>query len=98
MSLNDVGIYLGDGPFKSDIGINNLHPKTGSHWILNVPENFFDSYGCSPPQKLSKFIIKPKGHCLISGCNIHGLTNEKDSYCGSYCLFILVDKSLRKRL
>ena len=27
LSLNDVGIYLRDGPFKSDIGIVNLHPS-----------------------------------------------------------------------
>ena len=26
LSLNDVGIYLRDGPFESDIGIVNLHP------------------------------------------------------------------------
>ena len=26
LSLNDVGIYLGDGPFESDIEIVNLHP------------------------------------------------------------------------
>ena len=25
--LNDVGVYLRDGPFKSDIGIVNLHPS-----------------------------------------------------------------------
>ena len=25
--LNDVGIYLRDGTFKSDIGIVNLHPS-----------------------------------------------------------------------
>ena len=28
---NDVGIYLRDGPFKSDIGIVNLHPSKGIH-------------------------------------------------------------------
>ena len=26
LSLNDVGIYLRDGPFKSNIGIVILHP------------------------------------------------------------------------
>ena len=26
LSLNDVGIYLRDGPFESNIGIVNLHP------------------------------------------------------------------------
>ena len=27
LSLHDVGIYLRDGPFESDIGIVNLHPS-----------------------------------------------------------------------
>ena len=29
LSLDDVGIYLRDGPIKSDIGIVNLHPSKG---------------------------------------------------------------------
>ena len=33
LSLNDVVIYLRDGPFKSDIGIVNLHPSKGTHWV-----------------------------------------------------------------
>ena len=31
LSLNDVGIYLRDGPFKTDIGVINLHPSKGTH-------------------------------------------------------------------
>ena len=31
LTLNDVGIYLRDGPFKPDIGIVNLHPSKGTH-------------------------------------------------------------------
>ena len=27
IGLNNVGIYLRDGPFESDIGIVNLHPS-----------------------------------------------------------------------
>ena len=46
LSLNDVGIYLGDGPFESDIGIVNLHQSRGSHWVCYIDENYFDSYGC----------------------------------------------------
>ena len=34
LSLNDVGIYLGDDPFLSDIGIVNLHPSNGTHWVF----------------------------------------------------------------
>ena len=26
LGLSDVGIYLRDGPFESDIGIANVHP------------------------------------------------------------------------
>ena len=63
-SLNDVGIYLRDGPFESDIGIVNLHPSKGTHWICYVYDNYFDSYGCVCPKKLSKFNIKRDGYCL----------------------------------
>ena len=49
--LNDVGIYLRDGPFKSDIGIVNLHPSKGTHWVSYLNENYFDSFGCAPPKK-----------------------------------------------
>ena len=55
-----------DGPFKSDIGIVNLHPSKGTHWVCYINENYFDSYGCSPPKKLSKFIIKRNRYCLYS--------------------------------
>ena len=85
LSLNDVGIYLRDGPFKSDIGIVNLHPSKGTLWICYVNEKFFDSYGCAPPRKLSKFIIKRKGYCLISEYQIQ----KNDSYCASYCLYLI---------
>ena len=66
LCLNDVGIYLRDGPFSSDIGIVNLHPSKGTHWVCYINENYFDSYGCSPPKKLSKFIIKRNRYCLYS--------------------------------
>ena len=31
LSLNDIGIYLRDGPFESDIAIVNLYPLKGTH-------------------------------------------------------------------
>ena len=31
IGLNNVNIYLRDGPLSSDIGIVNLHPTRGSH-------------------------------------------------------------------
>ena len=85
LSLNDVGIYLRDGPFESDIGIVNLHPSKGTHWVCYINENYFDSYGCSPPKKLSKFVIKRNSYCLYSEYQIQ----KNDSFCASYCLYIL---------
>ena len=80
-----VEIHLRDGLFSGDIGIVNLHPTKGSHWVYYINENYFDSYGCSPPKKLSKFIIKQNGYCLYSEYQIQ----KNDSYCASYCLYII---------
>ena len=85
LSMNCVGNYLRDGPFKSKIGIVNLHPSKGSHWVCYINENFFDSDGCSPPKKLSKFIIKRNGYCLYSEYQIQ----KNDSFCASYCSYII---------
>ena len=80
-----VGIYLRDGSFSRDIGIVNLHPLKGTHWVSYSNENYFDSYGCAPPKKLSKFIIKRNGYCLYSEYQIQ----KNDSFCASYCLYII---------
>ena len=85
IGLNNVGIYLRDGSFSSDIGIVNLHPSKGTHWICYINENYFDSYGCVCPKKLSKVIIKRNGYCLYSEYQIQ----KNDSYCASYCLYII---------
>ena len=85
IGLNNINIYLRDGPFSSDIGIVNLHPSRGSHWVLYFHENYFDSYGIMPPRKVSKFIIKRNGYCLYSEYQIQ----KEDSFCGSYCLYII---------
>ena len=89
VGLNNVGIYLRDGPFSTDLGIVNLHPSKGTHWACYINENYFDSYGCSPPKKLSKIIIKRNGYCLYSEYKIQGLTNKQDSYCAGYCVYII---------
>ena len=47
IGLNNVGIYLRDRPFESDIGIVNLHPSKRTHWVCYKNENYFDSYGVS---------------------------------------------------
>ena len=85
IGLNNVGIYLRDGPFSSDIGIVILHPSKGTHWICYINENYFDSYGCVCPKKLSKYIIKRNGYCIYSENQIQ----RSDSYCASYCLYLI---------
>ena len=85
LSLNDVGIYLRDGPFESDKGIVNLHSSKGTHWICYINGNYFDSYGCVCPKKLSKFIIKRNGFRLYSEYQIQ----KNDIFCSSYCLYII---------
>ena len=85
LSLNVVGIYLRDGLFEFDIGIVKLHPSNSSHWVCYIIEIYFDSYGCSPPKKLSKFIIERNGYCLYSEYQIQ----KNDSLCASYCLYII---------
>ena len=85
LSLNDVGIYLGDGPFSSDIGIVNLHPSKGTHWVCYLNDIYFDSYGCVCRKRLSKFIIKRYGYCLYSEHQIQ----KNDTFCASYCLYII---------
>ena len=39
--LNNVGIYLRDRPFSSDIGIVNLYPSKGTHWVCYKNEKLF---------------------------------------------------------
>ena len=85
IGLDNINIYLGDGPFSSDIGIVNLHPSKGTHWVCYINENYFDSYGCVCPKKLSKFIIKRNGYCLYSEYQIQ----KNDSFCASYGLYMI---------
>ena len=82
LSLNDVWIFLRDGPFKSDVGIVNLHPSKRTLCVCYINENYFNSYGCVCPKKLSKFIIKRNGDCLYSEYQIQ----KNDSFCASFCL------------
>ena len=59
---NDVAIYLRDGLSECDIGSVNLHPSKRTHWVAYKKQNYFDSHGCSPSPKLSRFIIKRNVH------------------------------------
>ena len=89
LPLNDVGIYWRDGAFSTNTGLVNLRWSEGTHWVCYISENYFDSYGWDHPQKLSKIFIKQKGFCLYSEYKIHGLTCKRDSFCASFCLYIL---------
>ena len=71
--------------FESDIGIVNLPPSTGTHWVCYINDIYFDSYGVVCPKRLSKFIIKRNGCCLYSEYKIQ----KNDRFCASYCLYIL---------
>ena len=89
LSRKDVGLYSRDGSFESDIGIVNLRPSKGTHWVPFTNQNFFDSYGCSPPQNLSKFIIKRNGYCLFSEYKTQGVTSKRDSSCATFSVCII---------
>ena len=89
LGLSDVGIYLGDGPFSSDSEILNFNLSKRTNWVVYVKKNVFDSYGCVCPKKLSNYITKRSGYCFYSAYKIQGLTNNRDSYCASYCWYIM---------
>ena len=38
------GIYMRDDKFTTPIGIVNLHPTKGTHWVLYLTRFYFDSY------------------------------------------------------
>ena len=80
-----VEIYLRGESFSSDIGIVNIHPSKGTHWVCYINENYLDSYGCVPPRKLLKFFIKRNGHCVFSEHQLE----KNDRFCASYCSYIL---------
>ena len=65
LSLKDAGIYSRDGTFKTDIRIVKSNSSKGTHWVCFINENYCDSFGCAPPKKPSKLIIKRNGHCYI---------------------------------
>ena len=36
LNLSNIGIYMRDDNFNTDIGIINLHPYKGTHWVCNI--------------------------------------------------------------
>ena len=58
-------------------------------WVVYINQNYFNSHGCKPPQKLSRFNIKRIGLCLNSENVIQGLTSKSDSCFPAYCFYIM---------
>ena len=91
--MSDVGVYLRDELFSSDIGIVNLHSTKGTPWVVYMNENYFDSYGCSPSNKLSNFNKKRKKHCVSSEYKVQGLKKyKKQLLCKLLFLYNLPEK------
>ena len=44
-------IYLRDGKYPTNYGIVNLHPSKGTHWVCDIKDFNFQSYGCPLPEK-----------------------------------------------
>ena len=84
LCLRDVGIYLRYEAFSGDLVTVILHATKGTHWVAYIRENYFDSYACGPPNKLSRFNMKRNGHFLNSENKIQGL----DYYGAAYCLYM----------
>ena len=61
LSLSDVKNYLRDSPFSSVVDIVNLHLLNGTHWASYINQNYFDSCGSSPPEKLTRFFKNEMG-------------------------------------
>ena len=89
MAFDGVKSYSRDGDFTLDAGIMNLLPTKGRHRVANHSKNYFDSYGCHPPDNLPKFIIKQTGHCLYSQYKFQSLVHKRAPYCASFCLYVI---------
>ena len=55
-SFKVVKIFLGNGPFTTNVGIVKLNPTKRHHWVAIINQNYFDSYGAPPPEEPSKFL------------------------------------------
>ena len=71
-----------DGPLTTHVGIVKLHPTKRTHWVAYINQNYFDSYGCSPPQKLFRIFEKRNRQCFNFEYKIQGLYSQ----CAVYCL------------
>ena len=82
---SEVGIFLRDGIFSTFYGIVNLHPTKGTHCVCYIKDCYFDSYGCTPPKKLLRFIKSKHGKCIYSEYQIQ----RNDSFCGRYVFYVI---------
>ena len=79
------GIYMRDDKFTTPIGIVNLHPTKGTHWVLYINQFYFDPYGIIPPLSIQKYIKRHHKNLIYSEYKIQ----NNDSLCAAYCLYIL---------
>ena len=82
LSPMDVGIYLKDGPFESNIAIVYLHASRETHWLAYVNHNFFVPCGCFARQNLFKGNTKRIGN-FFSEYKLQGLTSRKSFFCAA---------------
>ena len=88
--LIECGIYMRDDNFTTSVGIVNLHPYKGTHWVLYINRFYFDSYGILPPLSIQKYIKSKYKTLIYSEYKIQNNDNEvQDSLCAAYCLYII---------
>ena len=75
-----------------------LHPSERTHCVAFIIQNYFDWYGCSLPQKLSKFTVKQSGYCFYSQYKKQDLTiKKKFLLCSLFFICNVLDNSCRNR-
>ena len=70
-----------DDAFITKSGIVILHPTDGTHWTMFVDEFYLDSYDCPPPLNVI--------YQSIRGIYSEYQIQRNNSYCASYCLYVL---------
>ena len=78
-------IYMRDDNFTTTVGIVNLHPYKGTHWVLYINKFYFDSYGIIPPLSIHTHIKSKYKTLIYSEYKIQ----NNDNLCAAYCLYIL---------
>ena len=82
--LIECGIYMRDDNFRTTVGIVNLHPYKGTHWVLYINKFYFDSYGIIPPLLIQNYIKKHHKNLIYSEYKL-----QNHDLCAVYCLYIL---------